>query len=129
MNTQAAFSNTLAAAGPAASLQTLKPGAYIGGHRTGSGTESTIDKAAKQFEAVFLGEMFSHMFDGMKTDPLFGGGHAEKMYRSMLVQEYGKEMANGGGIGISSEIKGMMLKMQEQANKAHRLHMTRGGTT
>lgn len=72
-----------------------------------------VKEAAQQFEAVFLGEMFSHMFEGTEVDPMFGGGQGEKMFRSMLIQEYGKEMAKGPGIGISTQLQQMMLKMQE----------------
>lgn len=91
-------------------LQTLKPGAF----QQQNAVSGNIKDAAQQFEAVFLGEMFSHMFDSVKVDPMFGGGQGEKMFRSMLVQEYGKEMAKGQGIGISSQLQKMMLQMQEQ---------------
>jgi Rod binding domain-containing protein len=99
------------AAAPSA-LQSLKPGALLQ-QDAKTGVPDNIKQAAQQFEAVFLGEMFSHMFDGVKVDPMFGGGQGEKMFRSMLVQEYGKEMAKGQGIGISSQLQSMMLKMQE----------------
>ncbi len=69
--------------------------------------------AAKDFEAVFLSEMFSHMFEGLNVDPMFGGGQGEKMFRGMLVQQYGKMMAQGHGIGISDQLQKMMIQMQE----------------
>lgn len=72
-----------------------------------------IEEAAKEFEAVFLSQMVSHMFEGIDTDPMFGGGHAEGIYRSMLVQEYGKAMAEAGGIGISDVLKSELIAMQE----------------
>ena len=71
-------------------------------------------KAAKQFEAVFLSEMMSHMFEGVKTDPEFGGGEGEDMFKSLLVNEYGKQMANAGGIGIADQLQKMMIQMQQQ---------------
>lgn len=70
--------------------------------------------AAKQFEAVFLSEMMSHMFEGVKTDPEFGGGQGEDMFKSLLVNEYGKQMANAGGIGIADQLQKMMIQMQQQ---------------
>ena len=69
--------------------------------------------AAKDFEAVFISEMFSHMFEGVDVNPVFGGGQGEKMFRGMLVQQYGKMMAQGQGIGISSQVQKMMIQMQE----------------
>lgn len=69
-------------------------------------------EAAKDFEAVFLSEMFSHMFEGLDVDPMFGGGQGEKMFRGMLVQQYGKIMAQGKGIGIADQLQKMMIQMQ-----------------
>jgi peptidoglycan hydrolase FlgJ len=72
-----------------------------------------VDKAAKDFEAMYVSEMMAHMFAGLEVDSEFGGGKGEEMFRSMLVQEYGKQIANGPGIGISSQIRDMMIQMQE----------------
>ena len=72
-----------------------------------------IEAAAKEFEAVFLSQMMSHMFESIETDPMFGGGQAEGIYRSMMIQEYGKAMAEAGGIGISDVLKQELIAMQE----------------
>jgi len=72
-----------------------------------------IDKASKDFEAVFLGEMIRPMFDTVEVDPIMGGGHAEETYRSMLVDEYAKNMVKNGGIGLAAQVKKEMLKVQE----------------
>jgi Rod binding domain-containing protein len=70
--------------------------------------------AAKDFEAVFLSQMMSHMFDEVETDPVFGGGQGEDMFRGMMVQEYGKMMAKGNGIGISNQLQKMLIQMQQR---------------
>ena len=75
-------------------------------------TDKTAD-AAKQFEGVFLSEMMSHMFEGVKTDPEFGGGQGEDMFKSLLTNEYGKQMANNGGIGIADQLQKAMIQMQQ----------------
>lgn len=72
-----------------------------------------LDAAAKDFEAVFLSQMLSHMFAGIETDGMFGGGHSEDIYRSMMVQEYGKILAESGGIGLSDALKAEIIAMQE----------------
>lgn len=77
-------------------------------------TDLKTRQSAKDFEALFLSQMISHMFEGVGNDPVFGGGHGEKMFRTLLTQEYGKLMAEGNGVGISSQIQAMMLKIQEQ---------------
>ena len=70
--------------------------------------------SAKDFEAVFLSEMLGHMFEGTEPDKMFGGGQGEKMFQSMMVQQYGKMMANGQGIGIAAQMQKYMLQVQEQ---------------
>jgi Rod binding domain-containing protein len=78
-----------------------------------------VDAAAKDFEAMFVGEMLSHMFEGVKSDSMFGGGKGEEMFKGLLISEYGKKIAEGKGLGISDQIKGMMIQMQQQgASKA-----------
>ena len=72
-----------------------------------------IDKAAEEFEAVFLSQMLESMFKGVRTDGPFGGGHAEEMMRSFMLQEYGKTMAANGGVGIADAVKRELLHAQE----------------
>lgn len=77
-----------------------------------------IDAASQQFEAVFATEMMKPMFEGIKTDGMFGGGQAEDVFRSILLQEYGKQMAQAGQLGIASTVKAEMIKMQESRDAA-----------
>jgi flagellar protein FlgJ len=75
---------------------------------------SKVDKAAQEFEAMFITEMFGHVFNAMDIDETFGGGRGEEIFRGLMVQEYGKMMShNGTGIGIAKDIKAALLKMQE----------------
>ena len=57
--------------------------------------------------------MLQPMFADINSEPPFGGGHAEKIWRSMLVDELGKGMAKAGGIGIADSIQREMLRLQE----------------
>ncbi len=70
-------------------------------------------QAAQDFEAVFLAQMVSHMFAGIKTDKMFGGGASEDIYRSMMAQEYGKTLAKAGGIGIADQVLREIMRIQE----------------
>ncbi|MBV6632167.1 MAG: rod-binding protein [Alphaproteobacteria bacterium] len=72
-----------------------------------------IDKVATQFEAMVLGQMLQPMFAGIKTDENFGGGFAEDMYRGLMVSEYGKMIAETGGLGIADAVKRELLSAQE----------------
>ena len=71
-------------------------------------------KVGRQFEAHFMSQMFEHMFEGIKADGVFGGGSGEEMFRSLLLDEYGKMVANkGNGIGIGAAVQKMLLSHQE----------------
>ena len=69
--------------------------------------------AAEQFEAFFIGEMMNYMTEGIKSDDMFGGGHGEDMWKTMLNQEYGKQVAKSGGLGIANQVMKGMLAAQE----------------
>ncbi|MDH3236370.1 MAG: rod-binding protein [Alphaproteobacteria bacterium] len=73
--------------------------------------------AAEEFEAVFLSQMLSNMFAGIKTDKMFGGGHGEDAYRAMMIQEYGKSMVAGGGVGIADAVMREIIQLQEARSK------------
>jgi Rod binding domain-containing protein len=73
--------------------------------------------AAEEFEAVFLAQMLSHMFSGIKTDKAFGGGPGEDAYRAMMVQEYGKAMSSSGGVGIADAVMREIIQLQEAQSK------------
>jgi Rod binding domain-containing protein len=70
--------------------------------------------AAEEFEAFFIGQFLEHMFAGIRTDGMFGGGHSENVYRSMMMQEYGKTIAAAGGVGIADSVYRSIIQMQEQ---------------
>ena len=70
-------------------------------------------KAAKQFESVLVSQMLGGMFEGISTDGPFGGGEGEAMFRSLMLDEYGKQIVNQGGFGLSDAITKSLLKHQE----------------
>lgn len=73
-----------------------------------------IEEAAKEFEAVFLSEMLKPMFAEVnKPNSLFGGGHGEQVFSGFMVQEYGKLMADQGGIGLAEHVKAELIRIQQ----------------
>ena len=78
-------------------------------------TAKQADKAAKEFESVFINEMLSAMYEGLKTDGPFGGGPAESIFRSMMLDQYSKTIAGQGGFGLADQVKREILRAQEQA--------------
>lgn len=59
---------------------------------------------AKDLEAVLISQMIEPMFPDGEESGLFGGGDGNSIYRSMMIQEYGKMMSNSGGIGLAKNI-------------------------
>lgn len=80
---------------------------------TRSTDKSELRKTAEDFESVFLAQMLRPMFETVPTDSFMGGGHAEGIYRSMMVDEIGKSISKSGGIGIADSIYRELIKLQE----------------
>ncbi|MCB1508728.1 MAG: rod-binding protein [Hyphomicrobiaceae bacterium] len=74
---------------------------------------SDVDRAAEDFEAVFLNAMLAPLFEGIETPEPFGGGSAEQTWRGLLVDEYAKTIASAGGVGIADSVRAELLRMQE----------------
>lgn len=67
-----------------------------------------IAEKAREFEAVMLGQFVRSMTEGLATDGPTGGGSAEGQWRDVLAQEYGKAIAEAGGIGIAVQVERAM---------------------
>jgi flagellar protein FlgJ len=72
-----------------------------------------VRKAAQEFEGLFLSQMLQPMFSDLGAGEPFGGGPSEEIWRSMLVDEYGKSLARAGGIGLADRVMTEMLRAQE----------------
>ena len=70
-------------------------------------------RVATDFEAFFLSQMFQPLFSSIDPVSPFGGGPGEDIWRSMQVDEYGKAVAQAGGVGIADAVYREILRMQE----------------
>ena len=75
--------------------------------------QAKLKASAQDFEAFFVTHAFEDMFADMSSDPLFGGGEGEDIFHSLLLQEYGKQVAKAGGIGVSDMVQKQLLQLQE----------------
>jgi peptidoglycan hydrolase FlgJ len=80
---------------------------------TKSASAEEANKSAQDFEAFFLTQMLEHMFQGVPTDGFFGGGYGEGVYRSLMLQEYGKVLSKSGGIGVADMVNRELMRLQE----------------
>lgn len=71
-----------------------------------------IEETARDFEAMFITEMLRPMFEGIKVNEMFGGGKGEEIFSSMLLDEYGKNMASAGTLGIADQVKEQLIALQ-----------------
>jgi flagellar protein FlgJ len=69
--------------------------------------------AARDFEGIFLNSMFQSMETGIDGDGPFGGKGGGGVWRSMLTDQYARQIAKSGGIGIASHVYQSLLAHQE----------------
>lgn len=100
---------------PAALYRPAAPGRPAPSGPAANAADPAAVKAAREFEAVFIGQMTEAMFAGLETPEPFGGGHAETLWRSMLAQEMGASIARAGGIGVADAVLREMIALQENA--------------
>jgi flagellar protein FlgJ len=72
-----------------------------------------MGRTARDFESMFVTRMLESATAGLKTKGSFFGGSGEAQFRSMLNEQYGKEIARHGGIGIADSVLRQMISMQE----------------
>lgn len=73
---------------------------------------NSIEQASKEFEEMFIGQLMQFMFETVEVNELFGGGHAEEIYRGMVVNEYAEKVSQSGGIGIAEQMQQYLLEIQ-----------------
>ena len=67
---------------------------------------------ATDFEAMFINQMFSQMTNGLKGEGPFGDTPGTGVWRSMLTEQYSKNFAKAGGVGISNEVYRSLILQQ-----------------
>ncbi len=70
-------------------------------------------KVAADFETFFASQMLDQMFSSVKTDSLFGGGHGEEMFRSVLLDSYAKQIGSRGSLGVGNQVLRSLVAQQE----------------
>lgn len=74
--------------------------------------ETKAEATAREFEAVFLGQMAKLMMESVDMGDEFSGGHGEEMFRGVLAETLGTEMAKGGGVGLAPAVLEQIIRMQ-----------------
>ena len=79
------------------------------------GDRSAPAKTAREFEAVFLGQMTQLMMESV-GDGEFSGGHGEQMFRGVLAEKLGAAIADRGGLGLAPAVMDQIIKLQGGAS-------------
>ena len=67
---------------------------------------------ARDFEAVFLGQVTKLMFESVELDPQFSGGEGEAMFRGVMAEELGTMIAACGGLGIAAAVAAQIERIE-----------------
>ena len=73
-----------------------------------------LDAAARDFEAVFISQMLETAWSTVPTDGPMSGGSGEAVFRSIMIQDIGKQMAQQGGFGLADRVRSELLAIQEK---------------
>jgi Rod binding domain-containing protein len=81
--------------------------------------QAKAQASATDFEAMFLNSMFSQMTAGLKGEGPFGDTPSTGVWRSMLTEQYSKQFARAGGVGIAHEVyRTLILTQAKSASKS-----------
>lgn len=81
----------------------------------GSGVNAKVKEAARSYEAVFLNTMLQSMFTGIEEGGAWGGGQGSETWQGLLIDEFAKNIAARGGIGIAASVERELLALQENS--------------
>ena len=79
--------------------------------------QARAQATATDFEAMFLNSMFAQMTAGLKGEGPFGDTPGTGVWRSMLTEQYSRQFAKAGGVGISNEVYRTLILQQARTAK------------
>ena len=88
--------------------------AGLGGVGAGNSTQNReqLEKAAEEFEAVFLAQVMNGLTAGLEGEGSLANAESDP-FAGMLQQEYAKLISKSGGVGVGDAVLKEMLKLQE----------------
>jgi len=86
-------------------LQDIRP---VATGKAGKDELPRLKKACQMFEAMFINELFKEMRKTVPEGGLLKKQNSDKIYQSLLDQEYATKMAEAGGIGLGDILYGQL---------------------
>jgi Rod binding domain-containing protein len=69
-------------------------------------------ETAQAFEAVLIGQLTNLMMESAGEGGEFSGGHGEAMFRGVLAEKLGTEVAKRGGLGLAPAVMQEIINLQ-----------------
>ena len=104
-HTQLLRNSTLESAAMDKALQTVTSKKKINKGEDQAIVDKKIVKQSKDLESVFLSVMIEPMFPDGKESGLYGDSKSQGVFRTLMVQEYGKILTKAGGVGLAKNIE------------------------
>ena len=96
-------------------LQDIRP---VATGKAGKNDLPRLKKACQMFEAMFINELFKEMRKTVPEGGLIKKQNSDKIYQSLLDQEYATKMAEAGGIGLGNILYGQLSETITRQGKA-----------
>jgi Rod binding domain-containing protein len=77
--------------------------------------QAAARKTAEDFETMFLENSLNRLAQSGGEDGPLGANGTDGIHRSMLVDQYAKQISKAGGVGIADQVYRHILQMQEGA--------------
>jgi len=89
----------------------------VSSHPAG-GKAETVEEAAKNFEEVFVEQLFRNIYSTMNSGSLVKKSFQRRIYEQMLQKEFADLYARNGEMGLARVLKErLMQKMNPELNK------------
>ena len=69
-------------------------------------------RTAREFEAVFAGQLAQLLLAQVEVDPAFGGGHGEELFRGVLAEELGRSIASADTLGLALAVLAQIQRLE-----------------
>lgn len=106
------MASSFALAAPGLSPADLLSASSVASTKVSAASHAKARATAQDFEAVFLNTMMQQMFAGVSGEGPFGGNGATGVWRSFLTEEYSKNFAKAGGVGIADQVYRSLIAQQ-----------------
>ena len=78
--------------------------------------QAKAKSTATDFEAMFLNQMFSQMTNGLNGEGPYGNTPGTGVWRSMLTEQFSKNFAKAGGVGIAQNVFRELILQQAKTS-------------